>query len=137
MVFGRLKHVDRQRWTVATTASFYCRNLECMEKSRSPRWFCVLFSTSIVLRGVHSNLGCRDTFLRSNLDVSLLNLTLRYLVNYVNIKNLSRRLNSTPLIISQTKFEAIISKDVGEDRFQVKTHASRQILDVGHYNFYL
>ena len=25
---------------------------------------------------------------------------------------------------SQTKFEAIISKDVGGDRFQVKTHAS-------------
>ena len=28
-----------------------------------------------------------------------------------------------------------MSKDVGGDRFQVKTHASRQILDFGHYNF--
>ena len=45
------------------------------------------------------------------------------------MKNLSRRLNSTALIIPQTKFEATISKDVGGDRFQVKTHASQQILD--------
>ena len=47
----------------------------------------------------------------------------------------SRRLNSTGLIIPQTKSEAIISKDVGGDRFQVKTHASRQIQDLGCYNF--
>ena len=52
-----------------------------------------------------------------------------------DIKNLSTRLNSTALVIPQTKFEAIISKDVGGDRFQVKTHASRQILDLGRYNF--
>ena len=48
---------------------------------------------------------------------------------------MSRRLNSTALIIPQTKFEAIISKDVGEDKFQVKTHASLQILDSRRYNF--
>ena len=48
-----------------------------------------------------------------------------------------RRLNTTALIVAQTKFEAIISKDVAiwGDRFHVKTHASRQILDLGHYNF--
>ena len=40
------------------------------------------------------------------------------------IENLSRRLNSTALIIPQTKFEGIISRDVGGDRFQVKTHVS-------------
>ena len=44
-------------------------------------------------------------------------------------------MNSIALIIPQTKFEAIISKDVGGDRFQVKTHVSLQILDQGLYNF--
>ena len=34
-----------------------------------------------------------------------------------------------------TVFDATISKDVGGDRFQVKTHASQQILDSGHHNF--
>ena len=48
---------------------------------------------------------------------------------------MSRRLNSTALIIPQTKFEAIMSKDVGGDRFPVKTHASQQILDLDRYNF--
>ena len=58
-------------------------------------------------------------------------------MNYVRYQNLSRKLNSTALIIPQTKFEAIISKDVGGNRFQVhvKTHVSRQILDLGRYNF--
>ena len=44
-------------------------------------------------------------------------------------------MNSTALFIPQTKFEAIISKDEGGDRFQVKTHKSQQILDLGRYNF--
>ena len=52
-----------------------------------------------------------------------------------DIKNLSVRSNSTVLIVSQTRFEAIISNIVGGDRFEAKTHASRQILDLGHYNF--
>ena len=42
--------------------------------------------------------------------------------------------NSTALIIPQTKFEAITSRDVGGDRFQAKTHASQQILDLIRYN---
>ena len=45
------------------------------------------------------------------------------------------RSNFTALIISQTKFETIISKDVGGDRFQAKTHGWRQIQDVGRRNF--
>ena len=52
-----------------------------------------------------------------------------------DIKNLSGESNYTALVIPQTKFEAIISKDVGGDRFQGKTHESRQILDLGCYNF--
>ena len=48
---------------------------------------------------------------------------LRYLVNYV--RNLSRESNLTTLIIPQTKFEAIIPKNVGGERFQAKTHPSR------------
>ena len=51
------------------------------------------------------------------------------------MRSLSGRLNSTSLIIPQTKFEAIISNDVGGDRFQVKIHALRQILDLRRYNF--
>ena len=35
----------------------------------------------------------------------------------------------------QTKFEAIIPKNVGGDGFQVKIHASKQIQDISHYNF--
>ena len=53
-----------------------------------------------------------------------------------DIKNPSVKSNSTALILPQTKFQAIILKDVGGDRFQAKkTHASRQILDLGCYNF--
>ena len=36
---------------------------------------------------------------------------------------------------SVNQFETIISKDVGGDRFQAKTQASPQILDLGRYNF--
>ena len=61
-----------------------------------------------------------------------LSFDLRYLV--YDVKNLSVRSNSIALTIPQTKFEAIISKGVGGDRFEVKTHASRQILGLGHYN---
>ena len=53
-----------------------------------------------------------------------LRFDLRYLVTTKDIKNLCRRLDYTALIIPNTKFEAIISEDVGGDRFQVKTHAS-------------
>ena len=42
--------------------------------------------------------------------------------------------NSTAPIIPQTNFEAIILKDVRGERFQAKTHTSRQILDSGRYN---
>ena len=52
-----------------------------------------------------------------------------------DIKNLSRESNSTALIMPHTKFEAIISKDVGGDRFQANTHALQQIKDSGRYNF--
>ena len=48
-----------------------------------------------------------------------------------DIKNLFVESNFTALIIPQTKFEVISSKDVGENRFQAKTHALRQILDSG------
>ena len=51
-----------------------------------------------------------------------------------DLKNLSVTSNSTALIIPQTKFNAIISKDVEGDRFEARTHASRKILDLGHYN---
>ena len=43
--------------------------------------------------------------------------------------------NSAALIIPHTKFEAITSKDVGGDRFQRKTHASQQILNLGRNDF--
>ena len=52
-----------------------------------------------------------------------------------DIKSLSAESNSTALIIPQTKFEAIISKDVEEDRFQAKALVSRQILDFGRHSF--
>ena len=42
--------------------------------------------------------------------------------------------NSTALITPQTKFEAIIQK-MWEERFEAKTNTSRQILDLGQYNF--
>ena len=45
-----------------------------------------------------------------------------------DIKHLSLESDSETVIIFLTKFEAIISKDVGGDR-QAKTHVSRQILD--------
>ena len=45
-----------------------------------------------------------------------------------DIKLLSLESDSKTVIILLTKSEAIISKDVGEDR-QAKTHVSRQILD--------
>ena len=35
----------------------------------------------------------------------------------------------------QIKFEAIIFKDEGGDRFRVKTHESQEILDLGRCNF--
>ena len=45
-----------------------------------------------------------------------------------DIKHLSLESDSETVIIFLTKFEAIISKDVGGDR-QAKTHVSQQILD--------
>ena len=53
------------------------------------------------------------------------------------IKKLSGESNSTALIIPHTKFETIISKDVGGGRFQAKAHALPQILDLSPYNFLL
>ena len=56
-------------------------------------------------------------------------------MNCVLYQNLSRESNSTALTIPQTKFEASVSKDVGRDRFQAKTHELLQILDLSRYNF--
>ena len=59
---------------------------------------------------------------------------LRMIPKY-HIKNLFVESNSAALIMPRIKSEAIILEDVRGDRFQVKTHASRQILDLGRHNF--
>ena len=52
--------------------------------------------------------------------ISILKFNQTYPLNYVDIKSLSVESNSTPLIIPQTKFEVIISKDMGEIRFKYR-----------------
>ena len=99
--------------------------------NNSHLWSCVSYYQFLALynkRSLQSNHICKfGKFQCVRKDTSRFDL--RYLVNNVRYQNPSRRLNSTALIIPQTKFEAIISRDVGGDRFQVKTRASRQILD--------
>ena len=49
------------------------------------------------------------------------------------MKNLSLESNSLPFIIPQTKFEAIISGDVGGIGLRAKANVSQQILNSDHY----
>ena len=56
-------------------------------------------------------------------------------MNYVRYQKSVCKFEFYSIDYPQTKSEDIISKYVGGDRFQVKTHASRQILDLGRNNF--
>ena len=56
-------------------------------------------------------------------------------MNYIRYQKPVQKIEFFSIDYPQTKFEAIISKDVERDKFQVKTRVSLQILDQGLYNF--
>ena len=56
-------------------------------------------------------------------------------MNYVRYQKSVWRIEFYSIDYPPTKFEAIISKGVGGDRFQVKTHEMQQILYLGRSNF--
>ena len=56
-------------------------------------------------------------------------------MNYVDYQKSVGKIEFYSMNIPLTKFETIVSKNAGGDKFEAKTHASPQILDVGHCDF--
>ena len=68
--------------------------------------------------------SCEYNLTSVKLRKDTLSFDLRYLVNYVRYQKSVWKIEFSNIDYPQIKFEEIISKDVGGDRFEVKTQAS-------------